>query len=247
MSEEGSVPVPEEAAAIGAAPPKRRRLWLRIADAIVFGGALLLAVTAVSSTIAQPFAPGRVLAYTLLAPLATIVFHRGLAFLQRRMRRRSGSPASTASLPFELVKWLGAPIAAVFVCGGLEAFVQERAFLVAREDLGPVVRAIEAKLSLNEPAPGDILDALGAAHQVGFVVYLHRERAFVLVALGGSIDMDGEKIYYDSEDRKWRRFHNDLEETDDPDATHWKAATRNVVERIEYRRHDTGWSRFQRQ
>ena len=30
--------------------------------------------------------------------------------------------------------------------------------------------------------------------------------------MGGSIDMDGSTLYYDSEAREWRRYHNNNEE-----------------------------------
>jgi len=91
----------------------------------------------------------------------------------------SAQQAGTASRMIGPLKWLVAPIAAVLACGGLEAFVQQRGLTVVREDLGPVVRAIEAKLGVNEPAPGDILDALGAAREVGFVKYFAKERAML--------------------------------------------------------------------
>jgi hypothetical protein len=217
---------------------------LRVVDAIVFGAALLLSIGVVISTIAQPLSPGRALAYIVLAPLATIVFHRSVAFLQRRRARRSAQGAGTASRGMGVVKWLGAPVTAILVCGGLEALVQQRGFSVVREDLGPVVQAIEARLSVSERVP-DIQDALGAAHELGFVDYFPRERAFVLAARGGSIDMDGETIYYDSQDRKWSRFHNDLAETDAPAAVRFKAATGDV-NRIQYSRSGGGWKPYER-
>jgi hypothetical protein len=203
---------------------------------------LLLTVIAVSSTIAQPLSPGRALTYIVLLPTATVVFHRGLAFWQRRMSSRSTQPVGTASPLIGLVKWLGAPIAAVLLCGTLEAIVEQRATAVVRDDLGPVVRAIEAALSPNEPVPADIQDALGAADEIGFVVYYPRERAFVLATRGGSIDMDGSTIYYDSQDREWHRFHDDLAATDDPDAVRFKAATLDIG-RIQYRRAGGSWMR----
>jgi hypothetical protein len=229
-----------------ARPPHRtgRRRWLQVLDAIVFGGALLLTVIGVSSAIAQPFARARVLLYLLLAPSAMIVFHRSLAFLQRRMAGSPAQRANTASRGIGPLKWLGAPLAAVLACGSLEAFVHQHGLTVVRGDLGPVVGAIEAKLSSNEPAPDDIVDALGAASEVNFVAYFPKQRAFVVATNGGSIDMDGETIYYDSQDREWHRFHNDLAETDDPDAARFTAATRDI-RRIQYRRPDGSWTRVE--
>jgi hypothetical protein len=40
----------------------------------------------------------------------------------------------------------------------------------------------------------------------------HDDKRFVLSFGGGSIDIDGSTLYYDSESKRWRRYHNDIEE-----------------------------------
>jgi hypothetical protein len=47
MSEKDSLPVPAEAPEVGSGLPKRRRIWLRIVDAIVCVCALFLTVAVV--------------------------------------------------------------------------------------------------------------------------------------------------------------------------------------------------------
>jgi len=54
--------------------------------------------------------------------------------------------------------------------------------------------------------------------------------------------MDGETIYYDSRDRPWRRFHNDLAATDNPDAARFQEATRGVMPN-RYECHGQTWAR----
>jgi hypothetical protein len=216
---------------------------------MVFGTALLLVVVVVSSTLQQPLLGGRVLAYIFLAPAATIVLHRSFAFLQRRIASGRPERTATAGRLVGLLKWLGAPIGAVVACVCLETAVLQRALTFVARDLGPLVSALEAMLDANQPVPGDIgelLDSLGKAEQVRYVSYVPSDRAFVLAARSGSIDMDGETIYYDSRDRRWHRFHNDLADTDEPDAMRFQSVIRDVRP-TRYSRADQVWRHEQPQ
>ncbi len=245
MTGEQGRAAPGAAPAVGPLPRRVRPLWLRVVDAIVFGAAVLLVVVVASSTLQQPLHSGRVLAYILLAPAAMITWHRSLAFLRRRIASTPPGRIATAGRLVGVSKWLGAPIGAVLACVGLEAAVLQRALGLVERELEPVVSALEAKLHANQPAPGEIGEVLAAAgkgEQVRGVVYVPKDRAFVLAARSGSIDMDGETIYYDSRDRDWHRFHNDLAETNDPDAIRFKAGTRDVPS-IRYSCADGTWRR----
>lgn len=224
-------------------PPANRPLWLRVVDAVFFGGALLLLIVVVSSTLAQPLFPMRVVAHLLLLPTAAIVFHRALAFVQRRVRRGSTPEVGRRAKLVALLKWLGAPVAAVVSSIALESLTLERGLTLVRGDLGPVVRVLETKPATG---PEGVLEALGAAREVNEVRHFTKEGAFILATRGGSIDMDAETIYYDSRDRAWHRFHNDLAATDDPDAARFQEATRGVIP-IRYQRHGQDWARAQPQ
>jgi len=234
----GSVRVP----GVQPAPTERarRRLWLRIVDAVVFGTASALTIVLIDGAIRNALSSGRALAYIVLAPMAAISVHRGFAFLQRRWL--TGSPQRTRAVRASaaLLKWVGSPLAAILLCVAVESAALARGLQMVREDLDPVVRTIEAKVNANGKPPDDVLEALGQARQVRSVNYYVNARGFVIATHGGSIDIDGETIYWDSTERRWRRFHNDLAETDDPDATHFRAATRDA-HAARYRRSQAGW------
>ena len=77
----------------------------------------------------------------------------------------------------------------------------------------PLVDALhENKITIcNRPEDEvDNPDSIRPQTQVRGTVWIHfSESRFVISTRGGSIDIDGSTIYYDSKEKEWRLFHND--------------------------------------
>jgi hypothetical protein len=68
-----------------------------------------------------------------------------------------------------------------------------------------------ATRAFDIPAVADYNRRTGSESPVGKLRY--DKRRFVLSFGGGSIDMDGSTIFYDSQAKTWRQFHNDNHDT----------------------------------
>jgi hypothetical protein len=83
--------------------------------------------------------------------------------------------------------------------------------------LAPLVAQVHARAAapcppaaqyVPDPALAAYLEASGAP-RAPLNLHHGRER-FVLVLMGGSMDIDGSSLFYDSRPRQWRKVHNDI-------------------------------------
>lgn len=108
-------------------------------------------------------------------------------------------------------------VAGLFAAGGLRSAMDGITMGRFEDALAPLVAQVHANAAAPcppaaqyalAPALASYLDESGAPRAP---VNLHHDRQrFVLVLPGGSMDIDGSSLFYDSRTRRWRKVHNDL-------------------------------------
>ena len=116
-----------------------------------------------------------------------------------------------------LTRVLTIPIGLV-LAGGLEAGASQVALAGFERAYAPFVTQLGTSLSEacnSGPKYFAISSVAAFNEQTGSrpTAFLHHDgKRFVLRFMGGSIDIDGSTLYYESEAREWRRYHNNNEE-----------------------------------
>ena len=119
-------------------------------------------------------------------------------------------------------KWLALLLSLIggsFISGGLSSTMDTFSMARFETALAPLVAQVQAKAAVPcppaatyalDPALADYVEDAGAPRS-GLKLH-HDTGRFVLSANGGSIDIDGSTVFYDSASRKWAKFHNDARE-----------------------------------
>ncbi|MBL8326030.1 MAG: hypothetical protein JNJ89_13845 [Rubrivivax sp.] len=110
-------------------------------------------------------------------------------------------------------------VAGVFVAGGLWQLLEQASMARFEAALAPLVAQVHASAASPCPAPGkyapppETASYLRSSGWRGVKlpgrVHWNAQR-FVVALPGGSMDIDGSTIWYDSTARRWAKFHNDL-------------------------------------
>lgn len=108
-------------------------------------------------------------------------------------------------------------VAGLVAAGGLWSAMDGISMSRFERALAPLVAQVHAKSAAPcppaaqyalDPALAAYLEASGAPRAP---MNLHHDRQrFVLVLMGGSMDIDGSSLFYESRMRQWRKVHNDI-------------------------------------
>ena len=191
-----------------------RRQDRRRRQATVFSAAVALVCTVLTAAILYPFlfrlestGPGFRTGHYLLAWLLLILaINRALAILQARLEG-----VGTKRFVFITMCAL-----CIFVPPKIISLV-ERAVVVGYAKLvpqqsAPTIAAINQVLSQSTEDIREALHGRRVSHWIESVTVDAQPRTFAITARFPSIDIDGYTIWYNSEDERWRYYHNDSQE-----------------------------------
>jgi hypothetical protein len=144
-------------------------------------------------------------AFIFLCP--GIVFQAfNLAFMHlkgRLLARRMLTRLATIPLGLALAVVLGQSASALSMRGFVEAYAP----LVAKVGANPASACGQDPKHFEIPATAVYNRGAGRMQPTGKLK--HGDKRFVLAFAGGSMDIDGSTLYYDSGARTWSKFHND--------------------------------------
>ncbi len=150
-----------------------------------------------------PLWGGRIVAYLILLPslflsifLAIGLLRHFISFAQKRWIFTLFQILIAFLLPFILI-------------GMIEERVKEKALTVVQGEISSVITYIDKYKKKNGNLPQDIIQTLSNSSTLSNITYYAGIQDFMLETDVPSIDIDGNKIFYDSRDMKWYEFHND--------------------------------------
>jgi|GEM_PF-3849330 len=77
-------------------------------------------------------------------------------------------------------------------------------------NFAPLLKFIERSAARQGRPPGDLSNYLNNNPGRLRFSYLYGDDRYMIVTSGGSIDIDGSTVYFNSESKTWARVHNDL-------------------------------------
>jgi len=169
----------------------------------------LAAWTCYSLATAWPYVQ-HMLQWLLVFALPGILFRIvDLGWMQARRQHLAGWRRKTARAV--------AIVAGLFAAGGVWTAMDGISMGRFEKALAPLVAQVHARAVAPcppaaqyalDPALVAYLEDAGAPRTP---MNLHHDRQrFVLVLMGGSMDIDGSSLFYDSRSRQWRKVHNDM-------------------------------------
>jgi len=87
---------------------------------------------------------------------------------------------------------------------------QENMFTTVKNELSPIITYIEKYQNKHGNLPQTISKATIKPATLQNVYYDHNTHTFILGTYIASLDIDGAQIFYNSRDKQWYQFHNDM-------------------------------------
>ena len=87
---------------------------------------------------------------------------------------------------------------------------QEKMFATVKNELIPVITYIEQYQKRYKKLPQSIDEAPLKPATLQNIYYDHNPHTFILGTYITSLDIDGAQIFYNSRDKEWYQFHNDM-------------------------------------
>ena len=171
-------------------------------------GSLTISGWCAYDIISQPFLRLRAAGLMIMTFTLAIATNRSFAILQRFVKMRK------LHRGIGILKWLATlfvPLACMSIPNNM---ANNRSVEIAKKHLAPLVKHIEHEQHKLTYPPLDILQGFEEIGRFSQVTYYRGDKHFVISIDGGSIDIDGSTIYYNSLAQQWLRIHNDMIGTD---------------------------------
>jgi hypothetical protein len=137
-----------------------------------------------------------------------IATNRSFAILQRFVKIRK------LHRGIGILKWLATLLVPFFCISIPINIANNRSIEIAKKHLTPLIKHIEHEQCKLTYPPPDILQGFKEIGEFSQVTYYRGDKHFIITIDGGSIDMDGSTIYYNSLTQEWLQIHNDIISTD---------------------------------
>jgi len=93
--------------------------------------------------------------------------------------------------------------------GNIEDKIQEKILTTVKNEMTPIITYIEDYRDQYNDLPENITNISIKPHTLSNISYAYSSNIFIVETDAPSIDIDGAKIFYDSRDKHWYKFHND--------------------------------------
>lgn len=94
--------------------------------------------------------------------------------------------------------------------GQVVTYSQEKVFTTVKSELEPMVAYIEQYQKEQGRNPENIRNVTAMPPTLRNLYYFSAVNSFILGTHIASLDIDGAQIFYDSRDKTWYQFHNDM-------------------------------------
>lgn len=179
-----------------------------IISLLIFIIMLFVTVYTVLALIDEPLGTGQtLLSFVLMLSLAlTLFFGIGLlrhftGWVQKSKLSYTMQTLLSVLLPFFIVP--------IFSNSAI-THSQEKVFSTVKSELAPLVTYIEAYQAEYGKLPQSIAKASNKPATLKNIYYDHTPHNFILGTYIASLDIDGAQIYYNSRNKQWYQFHNDM-------------------------------------
>ncbi len=173
--------------------------------ALSFTYASAITWAALADPLAEPVFAGVFMIILLSAGLAV---NRGAAVVQRV------SPSPPLRRAVNVLKWPLTILLPFFLASAVYSAVVIHGMETVKSDLTPVIEYLDEGLETLGAYPERLPAASMAMTATKGFTFFKGGDFYVLSAGGVSIDIDGSTVFYYSMDKRWRRFHNDLTDSD---------------------------------
>lgn len=158
--------------------------------------------------ISKPFLSLRVANLAIMTIGLALTINRSFAIYQRFIKIRK------LRIGMGILKWFATFFIPLLCIPIPNNIANDRSVEITKNHLTPLVENIEhEQQKLKHPSPSILkgLQEIGKFHQI---TYYQGNKHFVLTIPGGSIDIDGSTIYYNSLTQEWLQIHNDLKSSE---------------------------------
>lgn len=164
---------------------------------------LLLSIYTLKLLFSSPLGEERVVSYLILTLSLSVMIFLAIGLL-RHFTNFIKKPWI-----FYTFQFLMALLLPLVIIGNVEDKIQEKTLATVKNELTPVITYIENYKDQYGHIPKNITKAPIKPHTLGNISYSYGSNIFMLETHVPSIDIDGARIFYDSRDKHWYKFHND--------------------------------------
>ena len=174
-----------------------------IISLILFTLSLLLSIHTLKLLFSSPLGEGRVVGYLILTLSLPVMIFLAIGLL------RHFTNFIKKSWIFYTFQFLVALVLPLVIMGNVEDIIQEKTLATVKNELTPIITYIEDYKDQYGNVPKNITKVPIKPHTLGNISYSYDSNIFMLETHVPSIDIDGTKIFYNSIDKHWYKFHND--------------------------------------
>ena len=158
--------------------------------------------------ISKPFLSLRVTNLAVMAIGLALATNRTFTIFQRFIKIR------TLRIGIGILKWFATLFFPLLCIPIPNNIANDQSIEITRNNLTPLIAYIEHEQHKLKHPPNSILKGLQEIGKFHQVTYYYGNKHFTLTTPGGSIDIDGSTIYYNSQTKEWLQIHNDLKSSE---------------------------------
>ena len=174
-----------------------------IISLILFTLSLLLAMYTLKLVFSLPLGEGRLVSYLMLTLSLSVMIFFAIGLL------RHFTNFIKKSWIFYSFQFLVALVLPLVIIGNVEDKIQEKILATVKNELTPIITYIENYKEQYGHVPKNITKVPINPHTLENISYSYDSNIFMLETHVPSIDIDGARIFYNSRDKHWYKFHND--------------------------------------
>ena len=172
--------------------------------------------------ISKPFLSLRVANIFIMTIGSALATNRTFAIFQRFVKIKK------LRIGIGILKWPATFFIPLLCVSMLNNIANVRSVEITIKHLTPLIENIEHEQHKLKYPPSSILKGLQEIGKFHQITYYWGDKHFTLTTPGGSVDIDGSTIYYNSLTQKWFQIHNDLKSTE------YGKLYRNAVEGLDF-------------
>jgi hypothetical protein len=182
------------------------------------------------SLYASPIGSVRVVHFLLLFLLSGLLFNRLMLVFQRTHLSDIGQVTRVLA---HASRWLLTLVLPILFTGFVNAQTDSREQRDIARSFAPLLGSIDQFAARNGQFPEDLSGHLKLNPTYLRFTYMFAKDAYVIETRGGSIDIDGSTVFFNSKVKTWSRIHNDAlgKDTRHPIALAYRALTKDMLAR----------------